>query len=383
MKKFLTVLAVSAMVTTVAFAQMDIGGMIGVRGDIINNSGTTLNNVPHNTPETALPGDGADGLGRGWDHEARLSLNISNGEGTAGGGGRTWFNGLNAADLHAWVWWQPMDALRVFAGRDPWAIYAVNDLVGWSFMANGAEDWFLGWGSPGAYHYQAQGQTGALGRNTGFYDGVSINNMSVRVTPLALDGLEIIYALPFVNLGPNWVDNGLLSSHFGFRYTISGVGRLAFTWRGDSNGFDASDFFLSFLVTAIQGMQINVGAHFDLTGENSDPLLNLGLGLHYTSGSLRVAARLAAALLDESMTRIGFGIHPSYDMGAVRLALNAGIQANVPDQGETVLSWHATPYIMRMIAGPTRIYAGLNLASRGTEAADVIWRVPVGILLEW
>ena len=110
---------------------------------------------------------------------------------------------------------------------------------------------------------------------------------------------------------------------------------------------------------------------------------NLGLGFLYSSGQLRFTARLAAALLDPNMTRIGLGIHPSYDLGVVRLALNAGLQANVPDQGDTVVSWHATPYVMRMIAGPTRIYAGLSLASRGTEAADVIWRVPVGILLEW
>jgi len=379
MKKFVAVLAVSAMVTTAAFAQASIGGMIGVRGDIINNSGNT-----GNTPEFALPGDGMDGLGRGWGHEGRLHLSIGNGEGTAGAGGRMWFNELNPpADLHAWVWWQPLESLRVFAGRDPWAVYGLTEIVGWGYLANNAEDWLLGWGSPGAYHYQAPAQTGALGRATGFYGGVGFNNMSVQITPMAVDGLEIIYALPFVSLGPNWVDNGLLSSHFGFRYSIPGVGRLALTWQGDAAGFNASDFFLSFLVTAIQGMQINIGAHFDLTGEDSDPLLNLGLGFLYSSGQLRFTARLAAALLDPNMTRIGLGIHPSYDVGLVRLALNAGMQANIPDQGETVVSWHATPYIMRMIASPTRIYAGFSLASRGTENADVIWRIPVGIQFEW
>jgi len=442
MKKLIAVLAVFAMVTTAAFAQVSINGMMGFRADIVNG-GLDFD-------------DGMRSIGRGFAHESRFGMNVGNGEGTAGAGLRSWVATHEAEggnQLHAWAWWQPMDSLRVTVGRDPWRIYAVNNIVGWAFNANGAEDWLLGWGAAGGYHYAAAGGRPRLGRNAGFYPGFGGTGISATFRPVEDLPLTVVAVLPFhdvdnemVNTG-HWAADTLLNAHLGVRYAFPGIGQLNFTWWGapghwgwgidglsaldtpgnvnvgalsGTNQTNSSRAYLSFLMTAVPGIQLNMGVVYTLPftiyghaaseelelPQQEDRTINfpveVGLGFLYTQGPLRLAARMAVTLagsqdvfdeddvlVNEAIPLIlGFNIAPRFDIGAVSLHLNAGVQFHAAHDGadDAQLAWHATPYVMRAIAG-TRVFAGLHFYSNGTTNAagetHFAWRVPVGLQFEW
>jgi len=299
MKKLSLFLAMGLVLVASAFAQASIGGTIGVRGDAINNQGDGE--------------DGAHSLGRDWEMQGRLQLNVGNGAGTAGGTLRLWANhggGGSAAEpdfspsleeFHGFVWWQPISQLRLTVGRDPWGMHGAGQVVGWNFNANNSESWFLGWGDAGGSHYGTTnlgrnegGQRGAgsFSRNTGFYPGFGDTGITAVVRPVPdMPELSFIVAVPWlywddavypISQSGHWVE-GLIRSHLGVRYAIQGIGTAAFTWiggpgdagwgpngeqlsRGDFNTTGSvrphsSKFFLSFHLTALQtmGMQLNFG----------------------------------------------------------------------------------------------------------------------------
>ena len=442
MKKLIAVLAFLAMVTTASFAQVSINGMFGFRADIM--SGTTDFD------------DGMNSLGRAYDHDARFGMNVGNGEGTAGAGFRSWV-GVHDAEgggqLHAWAWWQPLDNLRITVGRDPWRFYGQGQIVGWAFNGNNAEDWLIGWGAAGGYHYAAAGGRPRLGRNAGFYAGFGSTGVSATFQPVEELPLTLIVALPFAGVDNefsatgHWAADTFLNAHVGFRYMFAGIGQLSFTWWGapghwgwnadgtqtftgpgninvgalsGTNQTNSSRAFLSFHLTAIPGMQFNFGLVYTLPmtiyGHAADPEtgveqqgdrrinfpLEAGFGFMFTQGPLRFPVRLAATfagsqdvfsadddgneiVVNEAVPLIlGFGIAPSFNVGVVSLHLNAGIQFHAEHNGadDSQFAWHATPYVMRMIASPTRIFAGFHIYSNGTED-HLAWRVPVGIQFEW
>jgi hypothetical protein len=511
MKKLIAVLVVSAMVTTAVFAQASLGGMIGWRGDIVNNDGSGGWSPIH-------PDDSAvhDIMRRRQDHEARIGVNVSNGEGTAGAGLRSWVNSHNnPSRVDAWVWWQPMAGLRIMAGRDPWAVYGLAEIVGWGFNANNAEDWLVGWGAAGGYHYGATQRGGRLGRNAGFYAGFAGTGVSMTFQPIDTLPLSFLAVFPFSNptsggpggyistLNPyNWFVDTFLNMHLGFRLGLEGIGRIAFTWwaapghfawgrdrqeavggepiwdrvpvvappsaggmivggMSGTNQTNSSRFYLSFLLTALQaaGMQVNLGvvytAPFRYLGETSawDRVyhypMEMGLGFLFSQGPIRLAVRSALTIggsrgyvnvnWDEGRldryrmpARFGLNLHPRFDMGMMMLHANTGFQitaasgrrapgmpgrydrwgwisethvesAGIPNSGDGnwygpfTFGWHFNPYISRTIAGPTRMFGGVHLESNGqvrpaqpgVEGSPnrmqrhYVWRVPVGIQIEW
>ena len=460
MKKLTAVLAILAIVATAAYAQASLTGMIGVRTDIVNNS---------------ADGEGMHGIGRDYDHQARFGMNVGNGEGTAGGAFRAWMLpshiGESSAQFHGWVWWQP-DALdgrlRIIGGRDPWRIHGLGNIIGWAFNANNSEDWMLGWGAAGGYHYGALQRGTRLGRNAGFYAGFGCAGVSATFSPIVGLPLTFMAALPLE--GPEVSPNGghwgahLMNAHLGVRFGLHGVGDINFTWWGapgdwgwgsdegqisgpgtvhvgsasGTNQTNSSRFFLSFLtgLPALQalGLQFNVGFVYTLpftvfSHDSAQDLvttfpLEFGLGVLYSSGPVRIALRAAAnfagtqdrwvgasgtagdddyvaahLVTDNIPLQFGLNIHPRFDIGIVQISVNAGIQFQaaadgpgaitfVADHGDySSFGWHVTPYVTRMIAGPTRMFAGLHFESSGVRNADgdidVVWRVPVGIQLEW
>jgi len=460
MKKLIAVLAVLAMVTTAAHAQASLTGMLGARTDIANNDGI---------------GEGLHSVGRAYDHQARFGMNVSNGEGTAGGAFRAWMLpsqiGEGGAQFHGWLWWQPQaldGRLRITGGRDPWRRYGLGNIIGWAFNANNSEDWLLGWGAAGGYHYGATQRGTRLGRNAGFYAGFGCAGISATFRPVEGLPLTLMAALPMD--GPELSPDGghwaahFLNAHAGARFGLMGVGDINFTWWGapgawgwdveggqlggpggvhvgggsGTNQTNSSRFYFSFLtgMPALMalGLQFNVGVVYTLpfTVFSDDPAqdletafpLEVGLGVLFTRGPFRLAVRAAATFMgtqdrwvaasaatatepavaahlvtDNIPLQVGLNIHPRLNVGPVQVSVNAGVQFQAAADGPGAITyvashgdgasigWHATPYVTRMIAGPTRIFAGLHFESSGVRNADgeidVVWRVPVGIQLEW
>jgi len=445
MKKLFLFLVAGFVFSAGAFAHVTIGGTLGFRADIINNSGS---------------GEGAHGLGRDWEHQGRLGLTVLNGAGTAGGTLRLWANhgghdGINylspnIAQFHGFVWWQPMRQLRLTVGRDPWAMHGVADLVGWGFNANNSESWFLDWGDAGGAHYGStslegrvsdQRGAGAFSRNAGFYPGFGDTGITALVRPISdMPELSFVFALPWMfgsddqapaSSSGHWVE-GLMRAHAGVRYAIPHVGTLALTWIGgpgdagwlpgggqipvgDFNTTGSvrphsSKFFLSMNVTALmaRGMQFNVGlaymvpyTHLGVTAEDDVTThfpVEVGLGFLFNRGAIRVPVRAAATFAGSeggvnAPWRIGVNINPRYNLGFMFAHLAAGIQflgssdvlVGGIEPGDTSFGWHVTPHVSRELAGPTRIFAGVHIESNGVGnlSDNLIWRVPVGIHLEW
>ena len=433
MKKLSLFLAMGLVIAAGAFAQVSVGGTIGVRGDIINNQGD---------------GDGAYGLGRDWEMQGRLQLNVGNGAGTAGGTLRMWANhgaGANAAEpdfspsleeFHGFVWWQPISQLRLTIGRDPWGMHGAGQVVGWAFNANNSESWFLGWGDAGGSHYgttnlgrNSGGQRGAgsFSRNTGFYPGFGDTGITAVVRPVPdMPELSFVVAVPWmywddaqfdISHSGHWAE-GLIRSHLGVRYTIAGVGTASFTWiggpgdggwlpggyqleRGDFNTTGSvrphsSKFFLSFHATALQamGLQFNVGLAYMVPytrlGTTSDldvtthfPI-EAGLGVLFNRGPIRIPLRMAATFAgsedgNAAPMRFAVNINPRYDLGFMNVHLAAGIQFLAESRGPTVggitpghaaLGWSLTPHVSREFAGPTRVFAGVHLEASGTRRPE-------------
>jgi len=348
MKKFIAVLAVSAIVATAAFAQVSVGGMFGWRGDVMrNNPGNTWSPVH---PDSSLPHDVWH-----WNqsHEGQIRIAASNGEGTAGAAGRFWMNLDNDARLDAWVWWVPMDGLRIQAGRDPWRVLGFAPIVGWGFRANNSEDWLLGWGAAGGYHYGATSRGGRLGRSTGFYDGMYDTGVSMTFQPAGLP-LTLVFGLPFpggvTNSTPgsperspvdHWFADLLLNTHLGVRLGFEDLGTLALTawfapghfgWNlsdspggsgprlnysplsrdeglaaigGGHNATDSTRLYAAFHLTALQaaGIQLSFGLSYVLpfteVGATTAGDLRThypvaaGLGFQFVAGPMRFVARAA------------------------------------------------------------------------------------------
>ena len=449
MKKLFAVLAVFVMVTTAAFAQASVNGVIRFHGEVLNNTGNPWTGTPESYSLLH------DTFGRAFAHEGRFGMNVSNGEGTAGGGLRMWINDTNFARTDAWAWWQPMHALRIQAGRDPWRIMGEAAIVGWAFYggaAGNAEDVFMRWGWAGAAHYGAQLGPGnrRLGRVAGFYGGFGGTGLAATIRPIEGTPLTIIAILPWHDVDneisevPNWAASTLLNAHLGVRYVFQGVGQLNFTWWGapghwgwgrdgddpvralDPVGYmlagsgvnqtNSSRFFLSFhfnqLPALLQaGIQLNLGVAYTLPfvvqGATADDdvttnyPIEAGLGFLFSQGPFRFAARFAgtfAGSVDGNAIPmlVGANIHPSLNLGAMTVHLAAGVQflaENVDSNHGTnhgaYLGWHVAPFISRSIAGPVRLMTGVHVQSNGsrrdgdTGDMNLVWRIPVGIEMEW
>jgi len=393
LKKTIAMLAAICVSAVSAFAEgsATIGGMIGFRADVINNTPYLEDNDR----------EGAHRFGRDWEHQGRLNITAHNGAGTVGGTLRMWLNhgGGRGYDeirnyspplsqFHGFIWWQPMPQLRLTIGRDPWGMHGVGDLVGWSFNANNAESWFLGWGDASAGHYgttnlegrgRGQRNAGAFSRNTGFYPGFGDTGITALIRPSELPQLSVMLALPWIIEGDNdalhsasrsghWLEP-FMRAHVSVRYGIPGVGTASLSWiggpgdagwnpdgtqrplndivgdgwlnRAGSVRRESSTFFASFVVTALQaqGMQFNVGVAYTIPYTQvawtsaydvvTHFPIEAGVGFLYTQGNLRVPVRAAATFGGRHAGytvpwRVGLNINPRYNLGIFNVHLAAG-----------------------------------------------------------
>jgi len=469
MKRLIAVLAVLAMTTTAAWSQISFEGMVMGRADLANNFRT--NHGPGGSPGTGEQIDpDLDGIHarRNFTQEARLFMNMANADGTAGATARFWNTGWHAhhgwnnapAAVHAWAWWRPTGNLLLQIGENPWGHFGLNQIVNAAFTGNASEDSLTGAGTAGAFTYGAvvDGVT-SLHRNTGFYGGFIHPGISVSFQPM--EELTLILGVPFAMgnshgatpgpgdpgnffvLNEGWVA-GMLRSHVSVRYEIADLGRVALTWAGgpgywggnDSPGptgpmfagdfglttgpgrfANSSKFYLSFLLTAIENMRLNVGAAYTLpfsvgNGNTYNFPVEVGVGFELDAEALVFRARLAATFAgsvdppagdpNNVPFVLGLNVHPSLNLGALSAHLNAGLQmiANANDDraagtvfaingSDVVVGWHATPYVTVPVMNAT-VFAGVHVETSGVQAYGgdgdslfVRWRVPVGLRLSF
>jgi len=267
MKKFIAVLAVSAIATTAAWAQISFEGMVMGRADLANNVVTNHGGgggpadwsvIPSTPPGSGDPLQAR----RAFAQEARLFMNMTNHDGTAGAVARFWNLGWQSGQgwnnasgfFHAWAWWRPMENLLLQIGENPWGHFGANQIVAGAFTGNESENSLTGMGSAGAFHYGALFDgMGLLHRNAGFYGGFVHPGITAAFEPI--EGLTILLGIPFAignahgttTAAPTnfiasdfgWVA-GMLYSHVGIRYVLEDIGTVSFTWAGGPGWWDDS-----------------------------------------------------------------------------------------------------------------------------------------------
>ena len=187
--------------------------------------------------------------------------------------------------------------------------------------------------------------------------------------------------------------------------------------------------YAAFYFTMIENMGVNLGLKFtlpyadkkDFSGQEVNFTYNapflIGLGFNYDMDALGIGARIGVGLgeswkWDTTMKAAGMTgndlkvegegkgattfaveILPSYDIGACRIYLNAGLDMILPDEGDAEVGFYNNPYVSKVIGGGS-FFAGFKLFSHPGDYTNgkfddegkwnkgdnkINWSVPVGI----
>ena len=280
-----------------------------------------------------------------------------------------------SVDSGAWfhrvfVWWRPIPQLRVFLGIDQDGMFGTDVLEGWAFH-QGGESYIT-------IHEWDFWRKVFPGNWDGF-------GMAFSVYPVR--GLEVNMVVPLGNLSwPQAIKSRVEQStelaqmypgslRFMGAYAIPDVGRVFFTYNGPGSAYaDAANYGqlgLSFLLTAVAGLQVHIGGSTLIPKEGEKEDINVGLAAHWSGEGFGAKFR-AAAVLGEEDAYITANVMPWYALDKITAFLDLGLAT----KGEN-LGWWVTPYI-KMPAGPgffsigAQIYSGVSLGNQGVKADDPI-----------
>jgi len=365
MKKLIVFSVIFALLSAAVFAEINVGASYG---GTLSFGGTSV--------EDTKPWAGGG-------HDLRIDIGGQNDEATFGAQLRTWANGDGGRNF-GWVWWKPLDFLRIQVGHNEWSDFGSNEIVVWDFYKDAGDNAVAEETYSWASFYGGFGSPGAL----------------LGITPI--QGLSINFAVPFledgrtVNAWSGWWDadpteskgglnnngeyekpDGYMVDRFSWfmgqvQYWIEGIGKIGITYTnanprsikgtwGDGSGTFGEDFgiwfgaapalYANFFLTALEssGLHVNVGLRFQFSASDeiagwkvskNRPVL-AGFGVNFWSGDLGLMARLQAGFGGSEKTEVAsanfnitindpfelsFDILPSYDLGIFKFFFSAGIK---------------------------------------------------------
>jgi len=313
MKKLIAIAVVFALIAGAAFAQTAVSGSVSLRGKLISDT------LDDNENTAVISGE---------VETAYVQLSGQNDDGTFGGLIRLRGNEAGGSYHRAFAWWKPIPQLKIFFGQDPDGMYCPYNA--WSFT-QGQEDF----AHPHNWENWRQG-AGFLGNWDGF-------GLSFSIYPV--QGLEVDITVPLG--GTNNVSKNFNQVFFGSLelavvYAIPDIGRVFLNVIGpgtdifddiDDNNFGRIG--LSFLLTAVPGIDVQVGFATTIPGKVEDYPLNLGLIVNYNGEGFGVKFRSRFAIngkggYGNSQTyvkdgvEIGANVQPWISLGPVTAYLNLG-----------------------------------------------------------
>ena len=375
MKKLIAISVMIALVAGAAFAQTAVSGAFEARFWLI---------------EANLSNDDAEATTRGLLHTGYVQLSGQNSEGTFGALARVRAENMTdyvgtgqAARWHrAFAWWRPIPQLRIFLGMDPDGLFENAALAGWMFHQGNEE--FIGF-QPWDFW---------RGIFPGNWDGFGL---AFTITPMP--GFNINLVIPTSGAGdhtqgwPRHEDRQVRATKFlkdvypgslrlNANFTIDGIGRVLFNYTGPQENFDdiaddgnLGDIGLSFLLTAVDGLQVQVGfsTRIPKDSDASDYPLMLGLAAHYAEGDWGLKTRFGAGI-QESLTRVHGSVMPWYNFGSFRVNLDIGItMLAYDDDADNGFGFWVTPYLT-VPAGPGTFQIGMiiyNVDGPGWNSINV------------
>jgi len=340
MKKLIAISVILALVAGAAFAQTAIRGVLETRFMLISG-----NNIEDSKAQTW------GGVEVGY-----VQLTGANSENTLGGLVRirqgidgAVVNGGYVGRYHrAFIWYRPIPQLEIFLGIDPDGKFSTDALVGWNFFQDGENyisrhDW-------------------------GFWRGIFPGNwdgFGAAFTLRAVEGLELNLVIPTGNTGWPPMRNDNITRRvdlenmypLGLRlmgsYAIPDIGRVLFSWVGPGTTFENAphfgEFGLSFLLTALDGVQIQAGVATHIPKDGSEHNINTGIAAHYTGDGFGVKARAGIILQTNDDVRIVADIMPWFALDAGTVFVNIEVSTSTNDNA--TLGWELNPFFNMPIPG--------------------------------
>ena len=412
MKKLIAIAVVFALVAGAAFADTSVSGTIDTRLTFIDATSVKIvgdDGKEKDTPATI--GKSGSGVADGY-----VQLSGQDDDGVIGGLVRVRAN-EGAGNFHrAFVWWKPVPQLQVFLGHDLDGKFGTDPLTAWGFH-QGAEgfverhDWDF-WRSVFPGNWDGFG----LSLSVFPAPGVSIN----LVVPTGLpewypgESAKASEGLSWENV----LDSLRLQSEIG----IPDIGKVFISWIGGRQNLIDSDaaegvlnygqIGLSFLLTAVDGLQVQLGFSTFLynadnlgkypSGDDQAAPIEIGLAAHYAGGDFGVKFRSAFIIggyagpqttVDSwryrawnnwfpwtQGTLVTFNVMPWYNLGILTGYLDIGADIAAPEGADdSMVYFWLNPYIRKSI-GPGAIRAGIMVgidAPNPDVDAIITFKVPI------
>jgi hypothetical protein len=403
MKKLIAIAVVFVLAVGVAFAAdigaTVIGKIIPIQGSSEEGSDVTTGG-PFRRVRLSASGQNEDG---NFGGDVRFETVWDGDGGTWGGTAKGW----------GWVWWKPLDILKVQFGQNPDGHFGLDGNTRWQF-------------------YKVAGDVDVATENwifsEAFYGGYNGNGLYLTLTPI--EPLEINLAVP---VSANWggkAEDVYKKTNAQVTYNIGGIGKVGvsyagalnkLTWDDEGNlGADASKLWGYFGLSAIENLAIDLGVGYYLPVTEETPAgskinttcsknVALGLGVNFETGALGIKARVQGQFggnvkVDKDSTPlptvVTADLLPSFAINdKISALLDTGLNMTKPDGGDAVVGWHIMPYVtVKANFWAPNFYAGFRFESDGVKKARnaagklvedptgntiVTWSVPIGIYFEW
>jgi len=390
MKKLISISVMLVLLTGAVFAQPTIGGELSVRTILL--SGNSIDSTEANSWTTAgIPG--GDTFGNGH-------VNFGFGDGDAGGLLRLHNRRVGHQPAHALAWWRPIEILQLRLGTEGDAVGGSAQLGGWGYNATAQNHVAIDQDQRFGFFDDVTRYAAFIGRRTpGWYGGYMGGDGGMALVVNPIPDLTLIGFVPVAS-GSRPAEQVFKQSHLIAVYNIPDLGRLQLVYQGgvgqkkdrDSAGHwwptsgveDPSTVYAAFMLTAIQGIRVEIGTNYTFATEvTEDDDVNTeggtrittrtnyawgtGLGITYDTPTFGIKTRIGYAFGDgngrsnaahaasvktttrttltttgsgdneraatfESETNtaygeqvIGFGILPYYRMENMTIFFNAGI----------------------------------------------------------
>jgi len=416
MKKLIAFSVIFALLAGVAFAEATLGGQLMI--------GTTL-----------LKGDNkADDILMGGMqyHEAKMSATF----GDAKGGGKLVFTSghdgaydgtLGAGWKTAWgfLYWRPIPQFRMQVGVNADGDFGVAQISGWGFVGEaknsvGAISDYMNWGGGNTWWVLHPWQSFLTRPGAAFFPGTGdLPNVNFSIFPV--DGVQINIVLPINENGwyadPNnkvgvesEVSRQLADFQISANVTLEEVGKLSISFVGHG-GLEketknpagviitgpktksVGNAYASFYLTAISGMNMELGLVYNLPWKNSFDLDNggyvgTGFGFRFDNGGqftfkLRANAKMLGKTdgVDQN-TLLYANILPCYKITKDLWAfLYTGLSLEIGANDYQRMGWFVNPYIWVRASEGLRFWSGVQFyQTQIVEDSDtpITWRVPFG-----
>jgi hypothetical protein len=404
MKKLIAISITLALIASAAFAQVTVGGLVQSKwvafSEIPGDGDDTVNSLSW-TGRVQL-----DGKTEGDIFGGSLRITPSSFDQIAANQGKmNKVLGGGVAFDWAYVWWQPIQQVKLQLGTISDGFYGVDAIAAWGFHGD-ANDFVA---------YDKLYNTAAFAGGALFTTGASF-----VITPL--DGLKVVFGIPTEASISTYISDDKTAitnqnameawKHFFLQagYDLPNIGVITLTYKsGKQDKGDVSQIYASFQLKMIENLGLHFGVNYNFPGQyknsgkdaQDNSPITLGLAADYgLSDTFGVKARLAFSFLgsedDGSTTTdkpylFDLEVLPYYDLSIFKAYLSLGMRLHTDEeQGSTVVrdayvDFLVNPYIEKTV-GAGSFFAGFQLIGIGVQDGtkksskyNLTWAIPVGL----